>query len=373
MRSVEPKTRYFVEDQLLTNDGFRQDRSYADAVSSGIREKDLSVLIDERLLRVEERARARRLELTHDVLARVAAASKQRRQEREQAEVRERALQKEAELAKQERELAAAEFARQERERTLERELERARQERELAAAELARRERERTLERLLEQTRQARRRFVTIALIAVASVLGVAGWILYYANTQQASAAQQKHHADEVSREIALTERALEATKAAKAEAEEAKRQADHQRDATRRYLDSLKSFFSTVATLETLVANQGNTPYRFLADAKLLPAAITGGEKQYSFHIWLDPESMAKDERIAVVMIRLDHPSFESRFLTATPREKDGAFTAQYYGYGCVKKGFALIEYEDPDKPSRVARVNMCEAIWDKTVARK
>jgi len=100
-----PGVHRFIEDQLLTDSGFRENiaqervvKAFADA---GAAPDALATLVDRRLLRVEERLDVRRVELTHDVLCGVAAAARQARHEREAREAAEAAL-----AAQREREAA---------------------------------------------------------------------------------------------------------------------------------------------------------------------------------------------------------------------------------------------------------------------------
>jgi hypothetical protein len=97
--------RRIIEDVLLTESGFRENvaeeslvRHFAEA---GADSNSLAVLVNRRLLRIEERLDIRRVELTHDVLCGVVKASRDRRQEREAREATERLLaeQKEREAA----------------------------------------------------------------------------------------------------------------------------------------------------------------------------------------------------------------------------------------------------------------------------------
>ena len=92
--SHPPAAREFVENRLLSDAGYRQsvtlDTAEAELVRSGV-PADQSVqvmtdLVERRLLTVEERGGIRRVELTHDVLAPVALASRTARQQREAAE-----------------------------------------------------------------------------------------------------------------------------------------------------------------------------------------------------------------------------------------------------------------------------------------------
>ena len=111
--------RRLIEDDLLTDSGFRENvaeeslvKRFAEADAAP---NTLALLVNRRLLRIEERLDVRRVELTHDVLCGVVKASRDRRQEREAREATERLLaeQKERELvarraAARARQIAAA-------------------------------------------------------------------------------------------------------------------------------------------------------------------------------------------------------------------------------------------------------------------------
>ncbi len=107
--------RAFVEDQLLTDAGFREnlaeERVRQAFAQAGAAPDALDTLVNRRLLRIEERLDLRRVELTHDVLCAVVRSSRDLRREREALETSERAL-----------------AAQQERARTQHRQLRRARQ-----------------------------------------------------------------------------------------------------------------------------------------------------------------------------------------------------------------------------------------------------
>jgi tetratricopeptide (TPR) repeat protein len=88
--------RCVIEDMLLTDSGFRENVAEERLVSAlsaaGAAPDALPVLVNRRLLRIEERLDARRVELTHDVLCSVVQSSRLRRQEREAREAGERML-----------------------------------------------------------------------------------------------------------------------------------------------------------------------------------------------------------------------------------------------------------------------------------------
>jgi tetratricopeptide (TPR) repeat protein len=88
--------RQFIEEQLLTASGYREniaEESVRTAfVEAGAAPDALAVLVNRRLLRIEERLDVRRVELTHDVLCGVVKASRDARHEREARHATERVL-----------------------------------------------------------------------------------------------------------------------------------------------------------------------------------------------------------------------------------------------------------------------------------------
>ena len=97
--------RRVIEDQLLTESGFREnvaeERIGGLFAAAGAEPGVLAALVNRRLLRIEERLDIRRVELTHDVLCGVVKASRDLRKEREAREATEKLLaeQRERELA----------------------------------------------------------------------------------------------------------------------------------------------------------------------------------------------------------------------------------------------------------------------------------
>jgi tetratricopeptide (TPR) repeat protein len=100
-----PAVRRIVEDQLLTASGYRENVAEENLVASlnaaGAAPDTVALLVNRRLLRIEERLDVRRVELTHDVLCGVVKSSRDLRQERESREATERLLadQRDRELA----------------------------------------------------------------------------------------------------------------------------------------------------------------------------------------------------------------------------------------------------------------------------------
>ncbi len=88
--------RHFIEDAMLTESGYREslaeERVVNAFVAAGAAPDALATLVNRRLLRVEERLDARRVELTHDVLCAVVKASRDVRHERETRDAAQRQL-----------------------------------------------------------------------------------------------------------------------------------------------------------------------------------------------------------------------------------------------------------------------------------------
>ncbi len=88
--------RRIIEDDLLTSSGFREnvaeERLLKRFAEVGAGPATLALLVNRRLLRIEERLDVRRVELTHDVLCGVVKASRDLRQAHEAREAAERQL-----------------------------------------------------------------------------------------------------------------------------------------------------------------------------------------------------------------------------------------------------------------------------------------
>jgi WD40 repeat protein len=187
--NLDPAVRIFVEEQLLTESGFRNNVAEEDALRRpGVSRAAIDLLISRRLLRREEAGTRghSRLELTHDVLAHAVRVSRDRRRalETQQRELAERLA--DEERARREAEAAAA----REQER---REFEaaqalaaKARENAELAQA-LARQEQQaRGAAERLARTRQYQLVWLAV-LIVVTSLLASYAW-------RQADLATEEH-----------------------------------------------------------------------------------------------------------------------------------------------------------------------------------
>lgn len=75
-----PRVARFIEDELVTEQGFRNSYSVLAAVERGlVRREEIAALVDRRLLRLEHHLGAERVELTHDLLTRAVLEGRSRR------------------------------------------------------------------------------------------------------------------------------------------------------------------------------------------------------------------------------------------------------------------------------------------------------
>ena len=99
LTDIDHRVRCFVEDTLLTDAGYRDSGALEDALLlPGVTREAIDTLIGRRLLRLEERSGVLRVELTHDVLTKVAKESRDNRKEAERLR-----LQQEADTARRRR------------------------------------------------------------------------------------------------------------------------------------------------------------------------------------------------------------------------------------------------------------------------------
>ena len=88
-----PRVRRFIEDELITEQGFRNSYAVVAAVERGsMTRSELATLVDRRLLRVEHHLGAERIELTHDLLTRPVLEGRVERVAAERAAARRRSV-----------------------------------------------------------------------------------------------------------------------------------------------------------------------------------------------------------------------------------------------------------------------------------------
>jgi WD40 repeat protein len=96
LAGIAKPMRAFIEDSLITASGRRNSEPYEEALNKpGVTVEDINLLVNRRLLRIEDRAGMSWLELTHDRLTGVARASRESRRQRE-AQAAAEAAQREA-------------------------------------------------------------------------------------------------------------------------------------------------------------------------------------------------------------------------------------------------------------------------------------
>jgi hypothetical protein len=113
-----------------------------------------------------------------------------------------------------------------------------------------------------------------------------------------------------------------------------------------------------------EALSIGQMNTTIRFGAQMRSLGFRDGSGREIYRFSLFPEKATLPLGEEaaIAVVIYAMDHPSFKNTKLIAGP---DRDFTVSYDGWGCIRRVVVLIEYVDPDRSPEVAEYDMCSAL--------
>lgn len=84
-KGISSASLAYLEDHLITGEGFRHFSPYNDALSSGVTEQELEKLISSRIITVETRKGHRYLEFSHDVICPIAKSNREQRKLDEQA------------------------------------------------------------------------------------------------------------------------------------------------------------------------------------------------------------------------------------------------------------------------------------------------
>lgn len=99
-KDLDAATRIFVEDRLLTPGGFRASLPLAETEGEGVAKSDLDILVQKRLLRMEDRLKTTHVEISHDLLVPIVRKSRDARRDKAKAEEeREAERRREAEFA----------------------------------------------------------------------------------------------------------------------------------------------------------------------------------------------------------------------------------------------------------------------------------
>ena len=316
----------FIENELITEKGFRNSFAKDDAVPARLSQQQLDALIRKRLLRIEERYGTQRIELTHDVLTR---AVREHRDSRRAAQARAA-----ADRAADEQQRIRAEAARQ--------------REAQLEAERRAEREKR------LESEARAGRQFKVLAAALAAALVGA----------------------------IAMTAVAIWQSRTATAESQRAGREAQEARAARdaagqersraelllKRITDGLRMKQAVLSgdrerIQAFLSSDLANHSIRFSARADDLGYSNPQGQRIYKFQLFPVNQSLpGPHSDIAVITYRMEHPTFQNALLATGP---DRAFVASYTGWGCLRTVTALIEYVDPQHSPEIASFDMCAAI--------
>ncbi|MGE3707713.1 MAG: hypothetical protein AB7I13_20755, partial [Vicinamibacterales bacterium] len=275
----------FIETELITENGFRNSFAREDAVPKHLTEEELGRLIRMRLLRLEERYGAQRIELTHDVLTRAVRDHRDRRRSLEERE----AL---AARADEERRALADAARRREAEREAEFEAQR-------------RLEREQRL----ESEAQAGRRFKRLAA-ALAAALVLAIGLAAVALTQRAAATREKALADDA-RGVAERERAN-----ARAQQSLAEERLTRITDGIRMKQAVLTGDRASIR--EFLATARTSTDLAFTVRATSRGYRDATGREIYRFQLMPGAASPDALKGIATVTYRMDHPTFRNSLMT-------------------------------------------------------
>lgn len=326
-RSLEgsgPAVRTLVEEKLLTVSGFRDSIALENALNmEGVTRQDIDRLVDRRLVRREDRAGVKRIELAHDVLARVISESREERREAEAQKERQAAIEK--------------------------------------YRAALQRKERVRRLEERAESARRLRRWLAaTVFMCIIAVIMGAAAYFQMksamrargIAETQQKLAVEARAEAEE------QRERALLAH-------DEAAKQRNLAQSRLERITDSItmrKAVLSGNIDTERW-SEYLDSEIHFIVTATPLSYRSGSGSQGHRFTISPDFDSIQGGfDAVAFITYRMDHATFRNTLLTTGPQRR---FQASYDGWGCLDKVYALVEYDDVERKPSLVDIEMCRLL--------
>jgi hypothetical protein len=85
--------------------------------------------------------------------------------------------------------------------------------------------------------------------------------------------------------------------------------------------------------------------------------------GTALYRYSVFPLPRTLKGPLRSAIqVTYFMDHSSFARKLIAAGP---SNGFTGVYEGWGCLTRVYALVEYDDPDRPPEAYWFNACEKL--------
>ena len=296
LAGIDPALQLFIEEQLLTAEGYRDTRPLAEALRMpGVTRADIDKLVARRLLRIEERFGTQWVELTHDLLTEVIRQQRDLRRE-QTAAAREAETRAQAERERAERAEAEALHERAEREVQT------------ALAREAA--EREQAARRLVRRTRIALA--ATILTLVLAIVAGIYAWDQRRLAEQQATeAANQRQLADQRAAEAAQQRRLAE----------------DHSKEAMRIQQIILQAFAGSPGTsyakdlVPMLRAYQRNIEELVAAD----PADNGRRGELALIHLWVSIGLSQLGDHAATLGEAREFQSITAQLVAADPENRD------------------------------------------------
>jgi hypothetical protein len=308
MADLTSEIRTFVEERLLTASGYRDSVALDNALRSpGVTQEVINKLENRRLIRKEERDGRVRLELTHDLLTRVIAASRDRR----------RQVEKEIELKQ-----------------------------------EVAERERQQRLE---ERAKSARRLRLLSAGLAIFFLTAIATSIIAL------------HRGNELAGLLTKQKELLRNESTERKRAESAEKIIEEQYKRIKAGIKVRQAIISNdikkiKESIETIPMDQNIT---FKVTEKSLNYKDGKGREIYQYKIFPNESSIHGGlSSIALITYIMDHPTFKNQLNSVVTDKK---FSYEYKGWGFLSDVIAIIEYSDEDKSLTVAKINMGEILED------
>jgi hypothetical protein len=172
--------------------------------------------------------------------------------------------------------------------------------------------------------------------------------------------------------RQRAIAEGAMQKASAALTAEQEAKKEAEGQRQRAEEATKMIKQGLVIRQTAlsghdqdlrQLLSSLDRTTSIRFQASEQYLGYKNETGQKIYRFGLFPEPATLPTgQEAVAFITYLADHTTFQNTLMIAGPGRN---FRVSYTGWGCLTRIIALVEYQDPSKTPTVAEFNMCKTL--------
>ena len=172
--------------------------------------------------------------------------------------------------------------------------------------------------------------------------------------------------------RQRAIAEGAMQKASAALTAEQEAKKEAEGQRQRAEEATKMIKQGLVIRQTAlsghdqdlrQLLSSLDRTTSIRFQASEQYLGYKNENGQKIYRFGLFPEPTTLPTgQEAVAFITYLADHTTFQNTLMIAGPGRN---FRVSYTGWGCLTRIIALVEYQDPSKTPTVAEFNMCKTL--------